>query len=141
MEFTGNLRMGRGTAIGSFTKIKTADGPLVIGARVSVATGCSILSGARGISIGDDALISPNVAIIASSYRFDRLDRPIRTQEVVSKGIVIGRDVWIGAGCVVRDGAVIGDGCIVAPGAVVAGRLPPGSVCEGNPARPVFTRR
>ena len=41
------------------------------------------------------------VCIIGNDYRYDRLDVPVALQEKTSKGIRIGRDVWLGAGCVV----------------------------------------
>ena len=141
VELSPKLRIGAGTKIGSFTKIKASDGSVIIGSRVSIATGCSILGGEKGVVLGDDCLVSPNVVIVGSNYRFDDIDLPIRKQEVVSKGISIGRNVWIGAGCVIRDGSTIGDGTIIAPLSVVSTTLPGNAVCQGNPAKMVFARR
>ena len=81
-----------------------------------------------GVRIGDDCLISPNVSIVGSNYRYDRLDVPVSQQGESSKGVAIGNDVWIGVGCAILDGARIGDHAIVAPNAVVSGPvggLPP----------------
>lgn len=141
VELSPLLSIGAWTQIGSFTKVKASAGPLTIGANVSIATGCALLAGEEGLTIGDDCLISPNVVMISRNYRYDRLDGLIREQGVSSKGVTIGRGAWIGAGVVVRDGARIGDGTIVAPNSVVASALPAGTICEGNPARVVFWRR
>ncbi|HEX9941394.1 MAG TPA: acyltransferase [Thermoanaerobaculia bacterium] len=142
VEITPNLRIGRKSVIGSFTKLKATDGPLRIGSNVEIATGCLIGSHAAGLEIGDDCLIGPNVSIIGNNYSYDRLDVPIRLQEKVSTtGVRIGDNVWIGAGCVILDGADIGSGSILAPNSVVAGPLPANSIALGNPAKVIFTRR
>jgi acetyltransferase-like isoleucine patch superfamily enzyme len=141
VELCSNLSIGRGSTIGSFCKIKCADGPLRIGRDVGIATNNFIVSGKQGLTIGDYCMIGPNAVITASNYRYDRVEVPICQQEVVSQGITIGNDVWIGAGCVVLDGARIGDGVIVAPNSVVASKVPDLSIVRGNPAKAIFTRR
>jgi acetyltransferase-like isoleucine patch superfamily enzyme len=141
VELSPLLKLGKGTQISSFAKLKATDGPMTIGARVSIGSGCFIHAGSAGISIGDDSLISPNVSIVGSNYRYDRLDVPIREQGQSSKGVAIGNDVWIGVGCAILDGARIGDRAIVAPNAVVSGPVAENAIVAGNPARAIFTRR
>jgi carbonic anhydrase/acetyltransferase-like protein (isoleucine patch superfamily) len=142
VEITPHLRIGKGSIVGSFSKVKASDGPLVIGSHVEIANGCVITSHTAGVAIGDDCLIGPNTSIIGNNYRYDRLDVPIRLQEKVSaKGIRVGRDVWIGAGCILLDGADVGDGSILSPGAVVSGAVPAHSIVQGNPGKVIFTRR
>jgi acetyltransferase-like isoleucine patch superfamily enzyme len=141
VELSPLLKLGKGTRISSFTKIKVTDGPMTIGERVSIGTGCFFHAGSAGVSIGDDSPISPNVSIVGSNYRYDRLDVPIQLQGDISKGITIGNDVWIGVGCAILDGAVIGDHAIVAPNAVVSGRVSEKAIVAGNPAKSIFTRR
>src|SRR5436309_4881928 len=116
VELTPHLAIGEGSCIGSFTKVKSSDGPLTIGKNVDIATGCFLSSHAAGVTIGDDCLIGPNVSVVGNNYRYDDLTTPIRLQEKVSeKGIRIGADVWIGAGCVILEGADIGRGAILTP--------------------------
>jgi acetyltransferase-like isoleucine patch superfamily enzyme len=123
VEIGPQLTIGAGSSVGSFTKIKSADGPLAIGRNVDIATGCFLSSHTAGVTIGDDCLIGPNVSIVGNNYRYDDLATPIRLQEKVSeKGIRIGADVWIGAGCVILEGADIGRGAILTPNTVVATR-------------------
>ncbi len=141
VELTPRLRIGRGSQISSFVKIKATNGDLTIGKNVSIGSNCFISADPGGVVIGDYSLISPNVCIIGSDYRYDRLDVPVCQQEIVSKGIRIGEDVWIGAGCVVMDGVSIGDHCIIAPNSVVSRSLAPKTVAEGSPAREIFRRR
>jgi acetyltransferase-like isoleucine patch superfamily enzyme len=142
VEITRHLAVGEKAVVASFTKIKSADGPLRIGRHVEISNGCVISSHTGGVEIGDDCLIGPNVSIVGNNYRYDQLDVPIRLQEKVSpKGIRIGSNVWIGAGCVILDGAAIGSGTILAPNSVVAGKIPENSIAQGNPAKVIFTRR
>jgi len=142
VELSSWLRIGAGTTVGSFTKIKAADGPLAIGSNVQIATGCCITSHAAGVTIGDDCLIGPHVSILGNNYRYDDPGTPMRLQGMVSvRGIRIAADVWIGAGCCLLEGADVGRGSILAPNSVVAGPIPPGSIVQGNPAEVIFTRR
>ena len=141
VELSKNLRIGAGTEIGSFTKIKATDGDLKIGSNVSIGTGCFISADSGGVEIGDFSMISPNVCIVGNNYRYDKLNIPIMKQDKTSKGIVIGDDVWIGVGCVILDGVTIGDHCIIAPNSVVTRSIQAGYVAQGSPAEPIFERR
>lgn len=141
VELSKFLVIGKGTQISSFCKIKASDGPMVIGSNVSIATGCFLSSASGGVKIGDYSMISPNVTIIGNNYKYDKLDVPICLQEQTSKGVLIGRDVWIGAGVSILDGANIGDGVIITPNSVVSTRIPDHSIVQGNPGKVIFQRR
>ena len=141
VEVSRNLVIGKGTQISSFTKIKSIDGPLRIGSRVVIGSSVAIASGRAGIEIGDDCFLSPNVVLTPGTHRYARLDAPIITQGMASKGIRIGSDVWIGANCTVLDGSEIGSGSIVGANSVVNGKISPLSIAQGNPAKVIFTRR
>ncbi|MDX2505067.1 MAG: acyltransferase [Gammaproteobacteria bacterium] len=135
------LKIGKGTQISSFCKIKATDGPMTMGENVSVATGCFISSDTGGVEIGEYSMIGPNVTIVGNNYKYDKLDIPVCLQEKTSKGIRIGRDVWIGAGSSILDGASIGDSVIIAPNSVVSAKIADFSIVQGNPAKVVFKRR
>lgn len=141
VELSKHLSLGRKIEVGSFVKIKSSGGPLTIGERVIIATGCFISADKGGVEIGDDSMIGPNCSVIGNDYKYDRLDIPVGQQDKTSKGIRIGKDVWLGAGCVVTDGVTIGDHCIVAPNSVITKSLPPRSIAMGSPAKSVFERR
>lgn len=141
VEPSPDFRIGRKSSISSFAKVK-ASGPVWIGARTDIGSGCFIAGTDAGIEIGDDCLISPNVSIVGVNYRYDRIDLTIREQGTTSKGRTrIGNNVWLGAGVVVLDGSEIGDGVIVAPNSVVSGTIPPNAIVQGNPGKVIFTRR
>ena len=41
-------------------------------------------------------MVGPSSSIVGGNDRYDRLDIPMQEQEETSKGITIGKDVWIG---------------------------------------------
>ncbi len=141
VELNSLIRIGKGTDVSSFAKLKANDGPLEIGANVSVGTSCFIAAEKGGVTIGDYTMVGPNTSIIGNNYKYDQLDVPICRQEKTSRGIAIGENVWIGAGCVILDGAQIESGVIVAPGSVISSRVRKDAIVQGNPAKVIFQRR
>ncbi len=137
VELSGNVKFGHSCRVSSFTKIKASDGPLIIGSRCGFGTGCFIASGEKGLIIGDNLVCGPNVVIIASNYRYDKLGVHLHDQGITSKGIRIGNNVWIAAGSVVLDGSNIGDNSIIVANSLVSRRHPPNTILQGNPAKPV----
>jgi len=141
VEVGTDLRIGRGVRVGSYTKIKAGDGWLTIGAGTSIGSGCSLSSGKQGVKIGEHCLIGPNVTILGSNYRYDRLDKLFVEQEMIAKGVRIGDNVWVGAGVVILDGSDIGSGSILTPNSVVSGTIQANVVVQGTPGKIIFERR
>lgn len=140
VEMTPNVTFGRNCVVGSFTKIKATDGPLSIGARGGIATGCFISSAAGGIRIGDNFICGPNVNIVGSNYITDRTGVHLDDLGHTSRGVKIGDNVWVGAGTTILDGASIGDDTIVVANSLVNRRFPPKVILQGNPAKVIFRR-
>jgi acetyltransferase-like isoleucine patch superfamily enzyme len=140
VELSPFLQLGRGTRVSSFTKIKATDGPLVTGEKCGFGTCCFIDSGSAGIRMGDYVICGPSVSIIATNYRYANVGSLFEEQGHSSKGILIGRNVWIGANSVVLDGSVIGDNSIIVANSLVNRRFPPNVIIQGNPAKVIFTR-
>jgi acetyltransferase-like isoleucine patch superfamily enzyme len=95
--------------------------------------------GTGTITIGDNALLAPEVFVTASNYG-TRTGSPVMYQDKVEKDVVIGADVWLGARVVVLPGVTIGDGAVVGAGSVVTKDLPPSCLAVGAPARVVGWR-
>jgi acetyltransferase-like isoleucine patch superfamily enzyme len=115
-------------------------GPITLGEDVSINPRVSIDGGSAGVTIDSGTRIATGVAI----YAFDHgtaVGVPIRTQRVRSRGIRIGKDVWLGANAGITDGVHIGDGAVIAMGAVVTHDVPPGTLVGGVPARVIGERR
>ena len=112
---------------------------LSIGNHVGISENCFIQVRAF-LEIGDDVIIGPNSTIITENHRFDDPEIAIRLQGTERKGVVIGKNVWIGAGCTVLDGVNIGDNAIIAAGAVVVSDVPPYTIFGGIPAKLIKRR-
>ncbi|WP_133406402.1 acyltransferase [Parashewanella tropica] len=115
-------------------------GPIKMGNEVAINHGCSIDGSKAGISIGDKTRIANNVTIYAFNHGMSP-SADIYQQAVTSKGIVIGKDVWIGAQAGIVDGITIGDHAVIGMGAVVTKNVPDFAIVAGNPAKIIGDRR
>lgn len=140
MEMSGQARLGRGTVISSFTKVKVA-GPFETGRGAQIASNCFLEAGLGGIRLGEDVLVGPGCVFVTTNYRYDRLGVPLTEQGTSSRGIRVGDRSWIGANCVLLDGVTIGNDAIVSAGSIVSSDVPEGAIVQGNPAKVIFTRR
>lgn len=98
------------------------------------------LGGAGGLEIGDDCIIGPYFSCHPENHNFGDMRNVIREQGVNRKGILIGKNCWIGAKVTVLDGVVIGDNCVIAAGAVVTKSMPSNAVIGGVPAKVIRYR-
>lgn len=103
-----------------------------IGTRTSVSRGCSFEGGGR-IDIGAHCMIGPETAFVTSTHGGDGAGGISR--RIITRDVVVGDHVWIGARVTLLPGAVVGDGCVVAAGAVVTGECEPQSIYGGVPAK------
>jgi maltose O-acetyltransferase len=86
------------------------------------------------ISIGDEAVVSAGVRIVAHDGSTKHWTGYIRVGRVD-----IGRKAYIGAHSLVLPGVTVGDHAIVGAGSVVRHDVEPGSIVAGNPALVVGT--
>jgi acetyltransferase-like isoleucine patch superfamily enzyme len=91
------------------------------------------------ITLGDNALLGPEVFITASNYGVNA-GTPVMYQDKVEADVVIGADVWLGVRVTVLPGVVIGDGAVVGAGSVVTKSLPANCIAVGVPAKIVGWR-
>jgi serine acetyltransferase len=99
----------------------------------------------RGVHIGKDVWIGYD-SIIETSHPHlvtirDRAAVGIRTTIIAhnreQQGVVIEEDAVLGPGVIVLPNVTIGRGAIVAAGSVVTKSVPPKTMVQGNPARPI----
>ena len=95
----------------------------------------------RQVWIGYDAILEtsrPDLITIR-----DRATVQIRATIIAHnrelKGVVIEEDVTVGPGAIVLPNVTIGRGSIVTAGSVVTKSVPPKTMVQGNPARPIAT--
>jgi maltose O-acetyltransferase len=103
-----------------------------IGDDVFINTGCVILDCAP-VSIGDRALLGPNVQILTAHHPVDPEVR--RNLLEGASPIDIGADTWIGGGVILCPGVKVGRGSTVGAGSVVTRDVPERVVAAGNPCR------
>jgi len=134
--------LGRSIIIGDNSYI-AADcvlhGPITLGQNVSINHHVSLDGGSKGIVIGDNT----RIAAYSYAYAFNhgmKIDQLIKDQPVISRGIHIGHDVWIGASTGIVDGVHIGDHAVIGMGSIVTKSVAEYGKVAGNPARTIGTR-
>ena len=100
------------------------------GKDVFVNFGCTFCD-QGGIRIGDRTKLGPNVTLVTTNHLLE----PEERRWMVSRPVVLGEDVWVGAGAIILSGVTVGDGAVVGAGSVVTKDVPPRTVVAGNPAR------
>lgn len=139
IEVGENFSIGRNSIIECTGVIRELGEKLTIGKNVGIAANAFISM--RGpVTIGDDTIFGPNVAIHAENHNFKDAKVPIRLQGATRKGVTIGSDCWIGSNVKILDGVTIGNGCIIAAGAVVNKDIPDYSIAGGIPAKIIKER-
>jgi acetyltransferase-like isoleucine patch superfamily enzyme len=135
--------LGRDIRIGPRCRIAALaflHGPITLGADVSINARASLDGGAAGLTIGDGCRIATGATIYAFDHGMSP-ERPLRDQPVSSRGIVLGKDVWVGANAGICDGVRIGDHAVIGMGAVVTSDVPEYAIMGGVPARVIGDRR
>ena len=128
---------GRKIVIGDNTFIAadcTLHGPLDIGAEVAINHHCILDGGRAGIKLHDQVRMAAYCHLYAFDHGMD-IETPIYQQPVHSRGIEIGRDVWLGAHVGVKDGIHIADQAVIGMNSMVTKNVEKKAVIGGNPAK------
>lgn len=140
-------RVGGGTiVVGDYcvfhhgSLLATYGGHIRIADRVSL-NDYSILYGHGGLEVGEGTRIAAHTVIIPANHGIEP-DEPIWMQAMKTRGITIGKDVWIGTGVRVLDGSRIADGCVIAAAALILPTLETEElgIYGGVPARKISSR-
>ena len=107
---------------------------LSIGDRLYANFNFTVLDSAL-VTIGDRAMIGPNVGIYCATHETEVESR--RQNIEYAKEVTIGDDCWIGGNVVILPGVHIGQGCTIGASSVVTKDVPAWSVAVGSPARVV----
>lgn len=101
----------------------------------------------RGVHIGEQVWIGYDAVIETSRPDLviirDRATVQMRATIIAhfreQQGVVIEEDATIGPGAIILPNVTIGHGAIVTAGSVVTKSVPPKTIVQGNPARPIAT--
>lgn len=105
-----------------------------IGPNSILNRGC-YLDGRKGLKIGSNCSISPEVVLLSMSH--DPQDPDFA---VCGGKTTIGDSVWIGTRAIVLPGVSIGEGAVIGAGSVVTKDIAPWKIAVGNPAREIKDR-
>lgn len=132
----GSITIGRHCEIHPFAMLLTYGGDIRIGDDCSVNP-FTVLYGHGGLAIGDGTRIAAHTVVIPANHTPGTDVQAVKDAPVIARGIVIGRNVWIGAGSRILDGVEIGANAVIGAGSVVTRAVPSGTTVVGVPARAV----
>ncbi|MFR2774230.1 MAG: acyltransferase [Anaerostipes sp.] len=87
----------------------------------------------NSITIGKNCAIARDCLIM--DFDAHSITYEDNSNNCISKPIVIGNHVWIGARSIILKGVSIGDGAVIGAGSVVTRNVPQNSIVAGNPAK------
>lgn len=131
--------VGNDVFLGRNTILSCKNGDIILSDHVNIGFNCEIFSGSR-VTVGPYGLFAAYSYLVGGGHEFESGGSPVIEQQRVSRGITLGRNVWLGTGAKVLDGVRIGDDVVVGANAVITEDLPDGVVAAGVPAR-VIRRR
>ncbi|MGL4642704.1 MAG: sugar O-acetyltransferase [Vagococcus fluvialis] len=115
---------------------------IYFGNNCEVNMNCTFLDDNK-ITIGDNALIAPNVQIYTA---FHPTNANERFGEISIEGnfefcktqtapVNIGDNVWIGGGAIIMPGVTIGNNVVIGAGSIVTRDIPSNKIAFGNPCK------
>lgn len=128
------LKFGRFVWIGDGTKIRCHEGQVEIGDKTVMGQECTI-SAYQRVRIGAECVIADRTMFIDFDHGVVEVERPIRSQGIYMKDVVVGSNVWIGYGACVLRGVSVGDNAVIGTNSVVTRDVPANAVVGGVPAR------
>lgn len=94
------------------------------------------------ITIGNDVMIAPGVAIYTKTHEHKDVHIPMVQQGTTEvKAVILKNNVWLGRNVVVLPGITIGEGAIVGANSVVTKNVKPFTIVGGVPAKLIRERK
>ena len=91
------------------------------------------------VTIGDRVVISNDCHLLTHDYSYTTaliaLGEKPDTDIAISRGIVIGNNVFIGKKSIIMPNTIIGNDIIIGAGSVVRGKITDNSIVVGNPGQ------
>lgn len=141
---TEKLEIGFGSRIGAYSLITCTSHLSKYGKGLKIGSNSSIgqfseFGAAGGIEIGNDVIMGSYISFHSENHIFIDKTKLIREQGVISNGIKLGNNIWVGAKVTFLDGSSVGNNCVIAAGAVVNSIFEDNLVIGGVPAKIIKT--
>lgn len=128
----GGVDVSPGARLVSSLRIWTS-GSVSIGPDTFLGHEVMIAGGSASVAIGAKCDFAPRVLLVTGSHRDGGKERAAGLG--VSRPILIGDGVWVGAGSTILGGVEIGDGAVIGAGSLVNRSIPPKVIAVGVPCR------
>lgn len=138
-ESNKGILLGSNIFIGRNSILSCKNGNIQIGNGSNIGFNCEIFSSSQ-VVLDNNTLIAAYTYLIGGDHDMSNESLDVVEQKFVSKGILVGSNVWFGAGVIVLDGVQIEDNVIIGAGAVVRENISKNSVAVGVPARVIRER-
>lgn len=138
----GRILLGDGVRICRMVELSvTCGAELRIGNGVFIGRGM-LINAQELVEIGHHSQVAEYSAIHDNDHAFSDAKTLIRDQGMVSKPVLVGADVWVGAQSMLVAGATVPDGCVVGAKTLVTSKIQiePYSIIVGSPGRIVGSR-
>lgn len=116
------------------TSRKKGVGGVFLKKHAEIAADCFLVAKNR-IEIGENSTLAFRVTILTTANPNAPYNLLKEIYPPISKPVVIGDNVWVGACSIILPGVTIGDMSVVAAGSVVTKDVPPHTLVAGVPAR------
>jgi acetyltransferase-like isoleucine patch superfamily enzyme len=139
------IKIGKFSIVNGFLSCQKFGAAIILGDNVFVGGNVTILS-TLSIVIGSNVLIAQDCYITDTDGH--SIDKKIRCNDVPnrwagikdwenvnSKCVRIGNDVWIGPKAIILKGVTVGEGAIIGAGSIVTKDVPSNVFVGGNPAQ------
>lgn len=126
-------KSGKKLYIGKNITLKNIEG-CSFGDNVSIHD-LSYIDGYGGINIGNNVSIAHSSSILSSSHSWNDKTKPIKYNPIISGGVTICDDVWIGCGVRILLNVNIGSHTIIGAGSVVNKNIENNWVVAGVPVK------
>ncbi|MFA5839210.1 MAG: acyltransferase [Candidatus Margulisiibacteriota bacterium] len=93
------------------------------------------IHGGGKVVFGDNFHSGEDILFITQNHNFDNGTKIPYDENIITKDIIIGDNVWFGSKIIVLGGVSIGEGAIIQAGSVVVSDVPKCAIVGGSPAK------
>lgn len=127
------LQIGEHFIMASYSTLFTS-GNLEIGNHVFLNHNARVICRDE-IQIGDYCIFGPYVTILDHDHVADFVDGQLHREQLTTRPVRIGKNVWIGEKTTILKGVSIGENTVIGANSVVTHSIPSNCIATGSPAK------